>query len=155
VEKVSWDDCRGFLARLGELAPGLVPALPSEAQWEYACRAGTRTPFSFGERLDPELANYDGNYPYNGQPKGLYRQKTLPVAHFEPNPWGLYQMHGNVWEWCADWSSGYPDGPAEDPAGPEQGRERVLRGGSWARSGVETAAARPWGDRPIRRRTRS
>jgi sulfatase modifying factor 1 len=142
VETVSWEDCQGFLARLAELAPGLLPALPTEAQWEHACRAGTRTPFSFGERLDPELANYDGNYPYNGAPKGLYRQKTLAVQHFEPNPWGLYQMHGNVWEWCADWLGAYPDGPAQDPVGAEQGRGRVLRGGSWYFGGRATCAPR-------------
>ena len=131
VEQVSWNGCQGFLAKLGARLPGFHPALPSEAQWEYACRAGTRTPFSFGADLDTTKANYDGDFPYAGGPKGEDRGRTLPVRSFEPNPWGLYQMHGNVWVWCADWFGAYPEGEATDPTGPAGGRRGVLRGGSW------------------------
>lgn len=141
VETVSWDDCQGFLTRLAGLAPGLKPALPSEAQWEYACRAGTRTPFNFGERLDTGKANYNGDYPYNDGPKGEYRGRTLPAASFEPNAWGLYQMHGNVWEWCTDWFDDYPAEQATDPVGPAEGPGRVLRGGSWRSLGRNLRSA--------------
>ena len=132
VERVSWDDCRVFLGRAnGRRDDGLVLRLPTEAEWELACRAGTRTAFSFGEALDPGRANYDGSYSYNNGPKGQYRRRTLPVRSLAPNPWGLYQMHGNVWEWCADRYGGYPGGPVSDPAGAADGTSRVLRGGSW------------------------
>ncbi|MFD2113782.1 SUMF1/EgtB/PvdO family nonheme iron enzyme [Thiorhodococcus fuscus] len=131
VEQVSWDDCQRFIAKLASMVTGLEPALPIEAQWEYACCAGTRTAFSFGDALDTELANYDGNSPYNDGPKGEYRQRTLPVRSFAPNSWGLYQMHGNVYEWCADCYGAYPAGPVSDPTGPADGSSRVLRGGSW------------------------
>ncbi len=100
VETVSWHGCQTFLKRLNERRPGLDLALPSEAQWEYACRAGATTPFSFGTNITPEQVNYDGNYPYANGKKGLSRQRTVPVASLPPNPWGLYEMHGNVWEWC-------------------------------------------------------
>ncbi|EGV30881.1 Sulphatase-modifying factor protein [Thiorhodococcus drewsii AZ1] len=125
VEQVSWDRCQDFLARVNRLRDdSLVLRLPTEAEWEYACRAGTRTAFSFGDALDTEQANYDGNY-----------ERTLPVQSFAPNPWGLYQMHGNVWEWCADWFGDYPAGPVLDPNGPADGASRVLRGGSWSVGG--------------------
>ncbi|MFD2113783.1 formylglycine-generating enzyme family protein [Thiorhodococcus fuscus] len=131
VEQVSWDDCQDFLARANRSRDdSLVLRLPTEAEWEYVCRAGTRTAFSFGDALGTEQANYDGNFPYRG-PKGPYRERTLPVQSFAPNPWGLYQMYGNVWEWCADWFGDYPAGPALDPNGPADGASRVLRGGSW------------------------
>ena len=81
---------------------GLDLCLPSEAQWEYACRSGTTTPFSFGETITPEQVNYDGEHPYAGTAKGLYRQETVPVGSLPPNPWGLHEMHGNVWEWVED-----------------------------------------------------
>jgi formylglycine-generating enzyme len=131
VESVSWDDCQGFLRKLAALAPGLHPRLPTEAQWEYACRAGTRTPFSFGADLDTGQANYNGDYLYNNGPKGEFRRRTLPVGSFAPNAWGLYQMHGNLLEWCADWFGPYPAGEVTDPVGPEQAPGRVVRGGSW------------------------
>ena len=105
--------------------------LPTEAQWEYACRAGTTTPFNTGSNLTTDQANYDGNYPYNGNAKGVYREKTMPVGSFAPNAWGLYDMHGNVWEWCSDWYGDYPTGAQTDPAGPSSGSARVYRGGSW------------------------
>ncbi len=131
VEQVSWEVVRTFLDRLNALVPGLDAGLPSEAQWEYACRAGTTAPFSFGRNITPEQVNYDGNYPYAGAEKGLYREKTVAVGSLPPNPWGLYEMHGNVWEWCADWYGPYPDGSQIDPAGPPDGSGRLLRGGSW------------------------
>jgi hypothetical protein len=114
---------------------GLAVRLPSEAEWEYACRAGTETPFSFGENITPEQVNYDGGYPYAGGKKGLNRGHTVPVGSLPPNPWGLHEMHGNVWEWCEDWYEEYPRAPQVDPRGPAVGAGRVLRGGSWSLHG--------------------
>jgi formylglycine-generating enzyme required for sulfatase activity len=111
--------------------------LPTEAEWEYACRAGTTTPFNSGDNLTTEQANYDGNYPYKKYPKGKYLEKTTPVGSYPPNAWELYDMHGNVWEWCQDWyGEKYYDeckkkGIIENPPGPETGSSRVLRGGFW------------------------
>jgi len=140
VEQISWNDVDNFLRGLRELFPqGAKPGLPTEAQWEYACRAGTVTPFSFGESITPEQVNYDGNYPYHGGKKGEYRQRTVPVKSLPPNRWGLYEMHGNVLEWCADGLREYeevPEGDAiVDPEGPLGSASRVLRGGSWIRGG--------------------
>jgi formylglycine-generating enzyme len=104
---------------------------PTEAQWEYACRAGTTTPFHFGETISTDQANYDGNYPYGKGKKGIYRKKTTPVGSFPANAWGLFDMHGNVWEWCADWYGPYPRGDVTNPVGPPGGSARVDRGGSW------------------------
>ena len=140
VEQVSWDDVQGFLKRLeAGLPDGSGALLPTEAQWEYACRAGTDTPFSFGTTLTSAQANYNGNHPYGKAPKGLYRERTVPVKSLPANAWGLYQMHGNVWEWCADDRRDYAgtalrDAALEDPWGPvsqEQGAHRAVRGGSW------------------------
>ena len=107
--------------------------LPSEAQWEYACRAGTTTPFAFGDSLMPDLANYDGNYTYGSGPKGQYRQQTTEVVTFAANAWGLQDMHGNVWEWCLDpWHYSYRGAPADGSAWTAGGgTTRLLRGGSW------------------------
>jgi formylglycine-generating enzyme required for sulfatase activity len=132
VEQVSWDDCQEFLKKLSA-KEGKTYRLPTEAEWEYACRAGTTTPFNTGETINTDQANYNGNQVYgNGKP-GEYRQKTTPVGSFKPNAWGLYDMHGNVWEWCRDWydENYFKNSPATDPAGPENGAYRVLRGGSW------------------------
>ncbi|MCM8635550.1 formylglycine-generating enzyme family protein [Accumulibacter sp.] len=134
VENVSWDEVSGaggFLQRVAALAPGVVAELPTEAEWEYACRAGSETPFHFGATISPEQANYDGNHPYAGGRKGEFRQKTVPVKSFAPNGWGLHEMHGNVWEWCADGLREYADETVEDPRGPEGDATRVVRGGSW------------------------
>jgi formylglycine-generating enzyme required for sulfatase activity len=132
VEQVSWNDVQEFIIRLNNLVPELEACLPTEAQWEYACRAGTTTPFSFGKNITPEQVNYNGEYPYADGKKGLFRKKTVPVKSLPPNPWGLFEMHGNVWEWCNDWFvSDYPTESVVDPDGPPSGAYRVLRGGSW------------------------
>ncbi|MDU9048740.1 MAG: formylglycine-generating enzyme family protein [Candidatus Electrothrix sp. Rat3] len=131
VERVSWEDVQKFMVQLNKENPGLELDLPSEAQWEYACRAGTSTPFSFGADITPEHVNYDGNFPYADGEKGEYREETVDVKDLPCNDWGLYQMHGNVWEWCRDWFGDYSDEIAIDPAGPSEGRDRVCRGGSW------------------------
>ena len=134
VEQVSWDDAMEFCARLSTHA-GRKYSLPSEAEWEYACRAGTTTPFYFGKTLTSDLANYDGSETYNGGPKGEYRRETTPVDKFKyANAFGLSDMHGNVWEWCLDhWHQNY-DGAPEDGSAwltdNDNGR-RVRRGGSW------------------------
>ncbi len=130
VENVSWEDCQLFLERVtSEEDLGL--RLPTEAEWEYACRAGTTTPFWFGETVSTDQVNFDGNYPYAGGPKSHYREETVPVGSLPVNSWGLYEMHGNVREWCADWFGPYEDERVIDPPGPEKGDYRVLRGGSW------------------------
>ena len=106
--------------------------LPTEAQWEYACRAGTTTAFSWGNNtINPSLANYNGGNVYNGGEKGAYLEKTMPVGSYAPNPWGFLDMHGNIWEWCWDWHGPYGQGNATDPTGPASGSSRIIRGGVW------------------------
>jgi formylglycine-generating enzyme required for sulfatase activity len=135
VETVNWHDVQAFLQRVQALAPELALRLPTEAEWEYACRAGTTTPFWFGAQITPEQVNYDGRYPYAGGKRGRYRAETVSVHALLCNSWGLYQMHGNVWEWCQDWYAPYAaataDAPAVDPIGSATGADRVLRGGGW------------------------
>jgi len=152
VENVSWETiCNDFLPRINGAIPGIELGLPTEAQWEYACRSGTTTPFWWGHELTTNDANYNGNYPYAGGTKGEYREKTVPVKTFKQNPWGLWQMHGNVREWCADWFGTYPQSPVIDPHGPESGTNRVLRGGSWISNGRYLRSAyRDWIDPSIR-----
>jgi formylglycine-generating enzyme required for sulfatase activity len=138
VEQVSWQDCQDFIARVNALRPGLALALPSEAQWEYACRAGTDTPFSFGANITPEQVNYRGNHPYAGGEKGLFRGETVPVASLPANAWGLYEMHGNVREWVQDaWHDNYVVAPSNEDAweSADPGQLRVLRGGGWFSNG--------------------
>ena len=140
VEKVSWDDAVEFCKKLSA-QEGKTYRLPTEAEWEYACRAGTTTPFAFGNTISTDQANYDGDYTYVGGRKGKNRKCTTPVGTFQPNAWGLYDMHGNVWEWCGDWYAKdyYGRSPETDPQGPTEadatkfdwGSGRVLRGGSW------------------------
>jgi formylglycine-generating enzyme required for sulfatase activity len=149
VEQVSWLDFQEFCRETGTTLPG-------EAQWEYACRAGTTGPFNLGATITPERVNYDGNYPYGGVSKGVYREKTVKVGSLaNANGFGLYDMHGNVFEWCADLYGEYYYGssPVKDPAGPTVGSNHIVRGGCWylstsacrsASRGVETA---DWGDR--------
>ena len=148
VEQVSWEDAQRFVAELNGRVAGLLARLPTEADWEYACRAGTTTPFSFGENITPEQVNYNGEYPYPGGKEGLYRERTVPVGSLPPNPWGLYEMHGNVLEWCEDWYGDYPSGPQVDPRGPATGALRVLRGGSWYGDGRLCRSAYRGGDVP-------
>ena len=135
VETVNWNDAKGYCDLLNNTFRGKLPAgyaftLPTEAQWEYACRAGTTTPFNFGAALNGDKANCNGNYPY-GMGKGKYVQATTEVGKYGANAWGLYDMHGNVWEWCNDWYGAYPTGAVSDPPGASSGSYRVLRGGSW------------------------
>jgi formylglycine-generating enzyme required for sulfatase activity len=133
VVGVSWHDAVAYCAWLSAMT-GQRYRLPSEAEWEYACRAGTRTAFSFGDSISTDLANYDGTASYNDSPKGVYRKGTTPVDEFAPNQWGLFDMHGNVWEWVQDVVhdnyEGAPNtGRAWEDGG--DGARRVLRGGSW------------------------
>jgi len=132
VERVSWNDAVAFCKALSK-RDGVPYRLPTEAEWEYSCRAGTTTPFYTGATISTDLANYDGNYTYGDGQKGVYRAKTTPVASFPANSWGLYDMHGNVYEWCQDWynNAHYAKSAAQDPKGPNAGSSRVLRGGSW------------------------
>jgi formylglycine-generating enzyme required for sulfatase activity len=145
VENVTWQDAIEFCKRLSR-ETGRSYGLPSEAMWEYACRAGTETAFSFGPMISPEVANYDWDQAYDGV---KFKQKknfegTVPVGHFPANPWGLYEMHGNVWEWCVDhWHGNYDgapntsggakpnDGSAWVDEEAETAADRVTRGGSW------------------------
>lgn len=132
VEQVSWEEAVEFCARLSQKTHKTY-RLPSEAEWEYACRAGTTTPFYFGETITPELVNYSGNYPYGKAPKGQCRRKPVEVGSLPPNAFGLYEMHGNVWEWCADtWHDSYNEAPKDGRAWEaESVARRLLRGGSW------------------------
>ncbi|WP_427501027.1 formylglycine-generating enzyme family protein [Methylomonas sp. MED-D] len=132
VERVSWLDVQTFLEKLQALLPDCQVDLPSEAEWEYACRAGTATPFSFGANITPSQVNYAGHYPYAGGEPGEYRKRTVPVKTLPANPWGLYEMHGNVYEWCKDGRREYSAQAQTDPLGPTgQDQSRVIRGGSW------------------------
>jgi formylglycine-generating enzyme required for sulfatase activity len=147
VENVSWEDAREFCKRLSELpeekAKGRKYDLPTEAEWEYACRAGTQTPFHFGSPLNGKEANCDGIYPYGTGQKGPSLQRTCKVGSYSENAFGLCDMHGNVWEWCQDRydSKYYGSGSNKDPQGPDGGDSRVLRGGSWGNGARDCRAA--------------
>ena len=150
---VSWNDANAYCQWLSEKLNGTF-RLPTEAEWEYACRTGTTTPFNTGENLTADQANYNGNYPYNNHPKGKFLQKTSPVGSYLPNAWKLYDMHGNVWEWCLDWygENYYNEckkkGIVENPTGPPKGSNRVLRGGGWSGYAQGCRSAYRSSDRP-------
>jgi formylglycine-generating enzyme required for sulfatase activity/uncharacterized caspase-like protein len=133
VEKVSWNDAVEFCEKLSQKT-GRTYRLPSEAEWEYACRAGTTTPFYFGETITPDLVNYHGNYPYGSAPKGKYREETTNVGIFPPNSFGLYDMCGNIWEWCEDvYNDSYEGAPIDGSAWltGSDNNKKLLRGGGW------------------------
>lgn len=132
VEEVTYVDVQAFIGRLNAHTRAIRFRLPTEAEWEFACRAGSTTPFSMGASISTSQANFDGDFPYNGAPRGANRRATMPAASFPPNRWGFFDMHGNVWEWTADWYGAYPRNPVHDPAGPASGTLHVIRGGSWA-----------------------
>jgi formylglycine-generating enzyme required for sulfatase activity len=159
VEKVSWDDAIEYCNKRSE-KEGLTPVytrsgdsvtwntkangyrLPTEAEWEYACRAGTTGPFYTGENLTTHEANYNGRRPYNNNAKGSYMQTTMPVGKYPPNPWGLFDMHGNVTEWCWDWFSAYSVAKQTDPQGASSGiKGRTARGGGYQDGGGDQRSA--------------
>jgi eukaryotic-like serine/threonine-protein kinase len=136
VEQVSWDDAVEFCQKLSQKT-GRKYRLPSEAEWEYACRGGSTTPFYFGETITTDLVNYDGNYPYASAPKGQFRKETTNLGKFPPNPFGLYDMCGNVWEWCEDvYNENYQGAPRDGSAwlSGKDNNIKLLRGGSWSRN---------------------
>jgi formylglycine-generating enzyme required for sulfatase activity len=132
VENVTFGEIQQFLATLNAQPDNeLVFRLPTESEWEYACRAGTVTPFSTGETLATTQANVNGKQPYGGGPSGQFRERTTRTAGFPANGWGFADMHGNVWEWTADLYGAYPDDEVKAPRGAAAGDKRVVRGGSW------------------------
>ena len=143
VEKVSHDDVQVFLSRLNTQQSANIPAgwayvLPTESQWEYACRAGTTTAYSWGDDINATRANYNSNI-----------RQTRDVGNYAANPWGFFDMHGNVWEWTADWFGAYPVGnPVTDPTGEASGSFRVGRGGSWLYGGATLRSAERGGNPP-------
>jgi len=147
AERVSRNDaiefCRKLSAMRGEKSAGRSYRLPTEAEWEYACRAGRDSVFGLGNKLSSSQANFNGGLPFAGARKGPYVKRPVPVGSYKPNPWGLYDMHGNVWEWCADPYDGdyYRESPEADPTGPPSGRLGVIRGGSWVSSGATCRSA--------------
>jgi formylglycine-generating enzyme required for sulfatase activity len=148
VEKVSWEEAMAFCKKLSEKEKGRIPVgwaftLPTEAQWEYACRAGTTTKYSVGDDINQKLANY--------QERGMGLMKTRAVGQYRPNPWGFFDMHGNVYEWCADWYGKYPIGSVTDPSGVASGSYRVGRGGSWNDGGAYLRSAERFYDPPSSR----
>jgi formylglycine-generating enzyme required for sulfatase activity len=133
IDRVSWEDAVKFCQRLSNQIERSYN-LPSEAQWEYACRAGTTTPFYFGETLTADVANYNGEFTYWAEPKGIYRHEALEVGSLPPNTFGLYNMHGTIWEWCADpWHPDYTGAPTDGSVWEAGGDPslRIVRGGSW------------------------
>lgn len=141
VEQVSWNDAQEFIRRLNQRKGTDKHCLPTEAEWEYACRAGTTTPFNTGNCLSRDQANYCGDSPLTGCQRGNFSVETVCVASYSPNAWGLYDMHGNVWEWCQDFYEARASGDAIDPVGPSKGSQRVLRGGGYFDSARRNRAA--------------
>lgn len=136
VDNVSWFEAQEYCRKVNK-------RLPTEAEWEYACRAGTEREFHYGNTLSGKQANFNGRQPYGGVPKGQFRRKPLPVGSFKPNAWNLYDMHGNVWEWCSDWYdvAYYGNSAEKNPQGPKQGSYKVVRGGAWDSGGAGLRAA--------------
>jgi sulfatase modifying factor 1 len=136
VTRVSWYDCMHFIKKLNAQKDG-VYRLPTEAEWEYACRSGSTTAYNWGETIDCSKAMYSNNIKKSGEcldhvrSRGLAIDGPAPVKSYPPNDWGLYDMHGNVWEWCHDWHGDYANDPVVDPRGPESGTKKIRRGGSW------------------------
>ncbi|MGJ8697667.1 MAG: formylglycine-generating enzyme family protein [Verrucomicrobiaceae bacterium] len=154
---VNWSDALEFCHTLTkkDRAANIIPStseynLPSEAQWEYACRAGTSTPFHYGDTFTSDLANFYGKSPYGTTVTGPYLEKSTPVKTFKPNPWGLYDMHGNLYEWCLDWYSETPT-TTQDPSGPDSGDGRIIRGGAWDRKATSCRSAYRYSRDPNRR----
>lgn len=147
VQNISWEQAVAFCRKLSELpeekSMGRVYRLPTEAEWEYACRAGSTTPTSVGAEITSSQANFDGNYPYGTSTTGTFLGKPQEVGSYEPNAWGLYDLHGNVWEWCSDWYAAdyYSNSESEDPQGPDNGISHVIRGGSWYNFGYVLRSA--------------
>jgi formylglycine-generating enzyme required for sulfatase activity len=157
VEQVSWNDIQPFLRQLQTILPDCYAGLPTEAEWEYACRAGTSTPFYFGSTISTGQVNYNGRHPYGGGPKGEWRGHTVAVTDLPPNGWGLYQMHGNVWEWCADQPRTYAPAAVKDPGlaealqpASDNDAVRALRGGSWVRDAQSVRSAIRYLHGPVR-----
>lgn len=143
VEQISWSDAQAFIKKLNEERDGLEYFLPSEAEWEYAARANTTTTFAYGDGLNSEQANFDGNFPYNSV-KGNYIGRTTTVGSYQPNAFGLYDMHGNVWEWTRDvYNASYQNLSTEDSENITAGNPNllVLRGGSWYNSSSNCRSA--------------
>ncbi len=154
VEQVSWDDITEFCKKLteqerkvGRLPEDWEYRLPTEAQWEYACRAGTTTATAFGDKLSSKQANFDGRQPYKDAEEGPFLDRTTTVGSYKPNAWGLYDMHGNVSEWCLDWyAEKLPGGT--DPEVKKEAKTRVIRGGNWFSPGRDCRAAKRQQQRP-------
>jgi formylglycine-generating enzyme required for sulfatase activity len=149
VENVSWEDAQKFISKLNQIESTNKYRLPTEAEWEYACRAETTTPFFTGECISAYQANYDGHYAGPNCPTGTWRRTTVKVGSFLPNDWGLYDMHGNVWEWVEDWYGDYPSKSVVDPKGPDKGELRVLRGGSWDHHALYMRSANRHRGKPV------
>ncbi len=141
VEQVSWNEAQAFIRSLNRKEGVNKYRLPTEAEWEYACRAGTTTPFYTGNCISTDEVNYDGHYPMPGCPKGQDKNKTVRAGSYLPNSFGLYDMHGNVWEWCQDWYGFYPVSHVTDPKGRSSGKWHVFRGGSWNSSAWDSRSA--------------
>lgn len=141
VETVSWNDCQTYIQKLNDAVKEGGFRLPTEAEWELACRAGTTTAFSYGKTIASGQVNFDGRSPYADGPESQNRDRTVPAGSLPANPWGFCEMHGNVWEWCQDWFNSYPAGMDQDPVGAVSGECRVLRGGSWFSIGSHCRSA--------------
>jgi formylglycine-generating enzyme required for sulfatase activity len=151
VEKVSWDDCIAFCKKLSE-KDGKQYRLPSEAEWEYACRSGSKTPFHCGSSITAAQGNFDSSYTYGGSTKATPRRMTTRVGSFSPNAWGFFDMHGNVWEWCLDWYGVYPKEDLDEYQGPKAGTLRVIRGGAWNQIPRRCRSAMRGNEDPSKRR---